>query len=105
MKQMPKILMIISCVFFALTVAFIVLNNNMLTIIFLALHSLCLMGFIYYTVFYKDPEYDSQRLYNSLQQANARFEEYRAEATASITTKDETISRLCAELEAYKKKS
>ena len=105
MKTLPKILMITACVLFALTVVFVVMQNSMLTIIFLALHSLCLMGFIYYTVFYKDPEYDSQRLYNSLQQANARFEEYRAEATASITTKDETISRLCAELEAYKKNS
>lgn len=103
MKTLPKILMITACVLFALTVASIVLQNSLFTIIFLALHSICLMGFIYYTVFYKDPEYDSQRLSNSLQQANAKFEEYRAEATASIKTKDETISRLCAELESYKK--
>ncbi len=97
--------MIVSCVLFALTIVSVVMHNSILTIVFLLLHSLGIMGFIYYTVFYKDPEYDSQRLYNSLQQANARFEEYRAEATASITTKDETISRLCAELEAYKKNS
>ncbi|MCR5652106.1 MAG: hypothetical protein K6F86_13110 [Lachnospiraceae bacterium] len=105
MKKMPKILMIICCVFFALTVVSVVLHNNLLIIVFLLLHSLCIMGFIYYTVFYKDPDFDSQRLYNSLQQANARFEEYRAEATQSIATKDETISRLCTELEAFKKNS
>ena len=105
MKKMPKILVIVSCILFALTVASLVMQNTVLTIIFLLLHSLALMGFIYYSVFYKDTDLDSQRLYNSLQQANARFEEYRAEATASIATKDETISRLCSELEAFKKNS
>ena len=105
MKKLPKILMIVCCVFFALTVAFIVMQNTILTIVCLVLHSIALMGFMYYTVFYKDPDFDSQRLYNSLQQANAKFEEYKAETTASLQTKEETIARLCNELEAYKKNS
>ena len=33
------------------------------------------------------------------------FEEYKAETTASLQTKEETIARLCNELEAFKKNS
>jgi len=103
MKILPKVAMILSIVFFALTVAGIVMKSSVLIIVFLALHSLCIIGFTYLVITYKDPDLDSQRLQNSLQQANAKFEEYRAETAKTLALKEETISTLCTELEAFKK--
>lgn len=104
MKLLQKIMMIVSILlFFATLGIFLATDSKILTIVFLVLHSLCLVVFSYLTISYKDPDMDSRRLSNLLQQSEAKYEEYKKEAELKIKNKDEIISDMSRELEEYKK--
>ena len=104
MKLLQKIMMIVSILFFLATLGtFLVTDRKILTVVFLVLHSLCLVVFSYLTISYKDPGTDSRRLSNLLQQSEAKYEEYRKDTELKIKNKDEIISDMSRELEEYKK--
>ncbi len=104
MKLLPKVLMIVSILMFVGTLAaLIMLDSKVLIIVLLLLHSLSLIAFAYISITYKDPDTDSQRLSNLLQQSEAKYEEYKKDTDSVIMKKDEIISAMSRELEEYKK--
>lgn len=104
MKLLQKILMAASIALFLSAMgAFILTDAKILTMALVVVHSLCLIAFAYLTITFKDPDMDSQRLSNLLQQSEAKYEEYKKDTESTIRKKEEIISAMSAELEEYKK--
>ncbi len=96
--------MIVSILMFIGTLAaLILLDSKVLVIVLVLLHSLCLIAFAYISITYKDPDTDSQRLSNLLQQSEAKYEEYKKDTDSALKKKEEIISAMSKELEEYKK--
>ncbi len=104
MKFLPKILMAVSAVMFILSLGLLLTSDSkLLCMIFFIIHSLLLLAGAYMTVTVKDPDMDSQRLSNLLQQSEAKYEEYKKETDSSIRKKEEIIQAMSKELEEFKK--
>ena len=104
MKVLPKILMILSCLLFAFTL-FALISSMQLPVLVtvLVLLSLCLIAFTFISVTGKEPDQDSRRRSNLLQQSEAKYKEYKRETDEAIKRKDERISSMAAELQEFKR--
>ena len=102
MKNLHIVFMILSCIAFVLTIVSLLYMDSLpVTILLLVVHSLLLFAYTFFTIRYKDPDLDAQRLHNVLQQTEADYKEYKTNAEKAIAAKDERIQEMSHELEGY----